>query len=53
MNLNYSLSEDMTLFFEGININNETEQTFGRYERQFLNANQYGRRFALGVRAIF
>ena len=53
MNLNYSLSEDMTLFFEGININNETEQTFGRYERQFLNANQYGRRFVLGARVIF
>ena len=53
MNLNYSLSDEMTLFFEGINLNNETEQTFGRYERQFLNANQYGRRFALGVRAIF
>ena len=53
MSVNYSVAENMTVFFEGINLNNETEQTFGRYERQFLNANQYGRRFALGARFNF
>ena len=53
MSVNYSVAENMTVLFEGINLNNETEQTFGRYERQFLNANQYGRRFALGARFNF
>ena len=50
MSINYDFTENLTGFFEGINLNDETEQTFGRYERQFLSARQYGPRYVLGFR---
>jgi TonB-dependent receptor len=53
MSVNYDVSERFTVFFEGINLNNETEQGFGRYERQFLFAREYGPRYSLGVRYSF
>ena len=40
--INYDLNDDLTVFFDGVNLNNETEQGYGRYERQFLFARQYG-----------
>lgn len=48
--VNYDVNDDLTVFFEGLNLNNETEQGFGRYERQFLFARQYGPRYTLGFR---
>jgi len=53
MSVNYDVTERFTVFFEGINLNNETEQGFGRYEEQFLFAREYGPRYALGVRYSF
>lgn len=53
VSVNYDVDENLTVFFEGINLNNETEQGFGRYEEQFLFARQYGTRYALGVRYSF
>lgn len=53
MSVNYDVTEHFTVFFEGINLNNETEQGFGRYEEQFLFAREYGPRYALGVRYSF
>ena len=53
MSINYDVTEELTVFMEGINLNNETEQGFGRYEEQFLFARQYGPRYALGVRYSF
>ncbi len=53
MSLNYSVTEQLNLFFEGVNLNNETEQGYGRYEEQFLFARQYGPRYTLGVRYSF
>jgi len=53
MSVNYDFNENFTGFFEAININNETEQGFGRYERQFLFARQYGPRYAIGARYTF
>ncbi len=53
MSVNYDVTEQFTVFFEGINLNNETEQGFGRYEEQFLYAREYGPRYALGVRYSF
>jgi hypothetical protein len=43
----------MTVFFEGINLNNETERGYGRYEEQFLFARQYGPRYTIGARYSF
>jgi len=53
MSINYDLTERFTVFFDGINLNNETEQGFGRYEEQFLYAREYGPRYAVGVRYSF
>jgi iron complex outermembrane recepter protein len=50
LSVNYELNENLTVFFEGINLTNETERSFGRFERQFLSAAQYGPRYAIGVR---
>ena len=53
VSVNYDIDENLTVFFEGINLNDETEQHFGRYERQFLFAGQYGPRYVLGARYSF
>ncbi len=41
------------LFFEALNLNNETYSTHGRYSDQALDIIKYGRRFTLGVRGKF
>jgi len=53
MSVNYDVNENLTVFFEGVNLNNETEQGYGRYEEQFLFARQYGPRYAIGARYNF
>ncbi|MCF2950051.1 TonB-dependent receptor [Paraglaciecola aquimarina] len=53
MSVNYDLNENLTIFFDGINLNNETEQGFGRYQEQFLFAREYGSRYVLGARYSF
>jgi iron complex outermembrane recepter protein len=53
MSVNYDVNDNLTVFFEGLNITNETEQGYGRYEEQFLFARQYGPRFTLGARYTF
>jgi TonB-dependent receptor len=53
ISVNYDVSEELTVFFEGINITNETEQGYGRYVEQFLYARQYGPRYTLGARYTF
>ena len=53
MSVNYDIDDNFTVFFEGLNLNNETEQSYGRYEEQFLSANQYGTRYTLGMRYSF
>ncbi|MCP4274310.1 MAG: hypothetical protein GY781_20500, partial [Gammaproteobacteria bacterium] len=45
--------DNLTVFFEAINLNDETEQGFGRYEEQFLFARQYGPRYTIGARYTF
>lgn len=53
MSVNYDITENFTVFVDAINLNNETEETFGRYEAQFLGVNQYGPRYTLGARYTF
>ena len=53
MSVNYDVNDSLTVFFEGLNLNDETEQAFGRYEEQFLFARQYGPRYTLGARYSF
>lgn len=53
MSVNYDVTDNFTVFFEGINLTNETEQGYGRYEEQFLFARQFGPRYTLGARYRF
>jgi TonB-dependent receptor len=53
MSINYDIDENFTVFAEGLNLTNETEEGYGRYEEQFLFARQYGPRYTFGVRYSF
>ncbi|WP_440876139.1 TonB-dependent receptor [Thalassotalea sp. PLHSN55] len=53
MSINYDINANFTVFFEGLNLTNETEQGYGRYEEQFLFARQYGSRYTIGARYSF
>lgn len=45
--------EGMTVFVEGINVSEESQRVYARYENQFKSAYQYGARYNLGVRYSF
>lgn len=53
MNVNYAVTENLTVFFEGLNLTEETSRTYVRFKEQFLNAHQYGARYNLGMRYTF
>lgn len=53
MSINYDMNDNLTFSFEAINLNNETEQGFGRYKEQFLFAREYGPRYILGARYTY
>lgn len=53
LSINYDVNDNLTVFFEGLNLTNETEEGYGRYEEQFLFARQYGTRYNLGARYTF
>ncbi|WJG10129.1 TonB-dependent receptor [Aliiglaciecola sp. LCG003] len=53
LSINYDVNDNLTVFFEGLNLFNETEEIYGRYEEQFLAARQYGTRYNLGARYSF
>jgi TonB-dependent receptor len=45
--------EGMTVFVEGINVNDASQRVYARYENQFKSASQYGARYNMGVRYNF
>ena len=51
--INYDVDENLTVFLEGYNVTNETEETYGRFESQFLEAAQFDVRYAFGARYTF
>ncbi|QTH62765.1 TonB-dependent receptor [Psychrosphaera ytuae] len=53
LNVNYQVTENFTVFFEGLNITEETQRVYVRYEEQFLSGAQYGARYNLGARYSF
>lgn len=55
INVSYDLPflEGMTVFVEGINVTDESQRVYARYENQFKSASQYGARYNLGVRYSF
>jgi iron complex outermembrane receptor protein len=46
----YQLTEQLNVFFEALNVTNDTLSTHGRYDNQLLDVFAYGRRYALGAR---
>ena len=46
----YQFTEQLNVFFEALNVTNDTMSTHGRYDEQLLDVFAYGRRYALGVR---
>ena len=46
-------AEGMTVFVEGINVTDESQRVYARYENQLKSAAQYGARYNLGVRYNF
>ena len=52
-NISYDLTEDVTVYFEGINITEENSRRHGRTAAQLWRVEQLGARYALGVRASF
>ncbi len=52
-NVSYSVTENFTVFAEALNITEEVQRSFVRYEEQLNRANQYGARFNIGARYVF
>lgn len=49
----YQITDNISVFFEGINLNNEKLLRHGRFKNHFLRAEQSGRRFNIGARVNF
>ncbi|MBB1346690.1 MULTISPECIES: TonB-dependent receptor [Pseudoalteromonas] len=49
----YDITENVSVFFEGINLTEEYVHKRGRFSNQLLMVEDSGRRFALGVRGSF
>jgi TonB-dependent receptor len=50
MSASYQINEKFNVYFEALNVTDETLSTHGRYDNQMLDAFAYGRRYALGAR---
>jgi iron complex outermembrane recepter protein len=50
LSTSYQINEKFNVYFEALNITNDTLSTHGRYDNQMLDAFAYGRRYALGAR---
>ena len=53
MSASYEISDNLTVFMDGINITDETYRVHGREEMQVMQAGQTGPRYNLGVRYTF
>lgn len=49
----YDINENLTVFFEGLNITEETTRSYGRETRQVIQSAQTGARYNFGVRYAF
>ena len=49
----YDVNDNLTVFFEGLNLTEETTRTYGRSTRQVIQAAQTGARYNLGIRYGF
>jgi len=49
----YQVTKNISVFFEALNLTNETQSTHGRFSNQLLDVFAYGRRFTGGARFRF
>jgi outer membrane receptor protein involved in Fe transport len=47
----YDVNSHVSVFFEGLNLNNSLYRTHGRFDNQQLDVVEYGPSLTLGVRA--
>ena len=52
-NVTWYATDNLDVFFEALNITEETQRVYVRYSEQFLRGNQYGARFNIGARYSF
>ncbi len=50
LSASYEINENLSVFIDGINLTNETTRRYGRFENQLIDAEQYGARYAVGIR---
>ena len=53
LNLTWYATDNLDVFFEGLNVTEETIRQYVRYEEQFDFGAQYGARYNIGVRYTF
>jgi TonB-dependent receptor len=50
LSTSYQITQGLNVFFEALNITDDTQSTHGRFDNQMLDVFSYGRRYALGAR---
>lgn len=53
LNVSYNITDDLSVSFEGINLNGEDQRDYARTERQLIRLQILDARYALGVRYSF
>ncbi|QJR81367.1 TonB-dependent receptor [Alteromonas pelagimontana] len=53
INMSYNVTENLTVFAEGINLTNEYQRQHGRHEQMLINLRQTAPRYNVGVRYQF
>jgi outer membrane receptor protein involved in Fe transport len=52
-NATWYTSDNLSVFFEAINLTDEVQRIYVRYPEQFLRGNNYGARYNIGARYTF
>jgi TonB-dependent receptor len=52
-NASYMVTDNLTVFVEGLNLTNESQRIYNRFPNQLKNANQFEARYNIGARYTF
>ncbi|MGJ8693485.1 MAG: TonB-dependent receptor [Thalassotalea sp.] len=52
-NVSYDITENLTVFIEGLNIGEENIRQHGRFQNQLVSAQEYSARYNFGIRGSF
>jgi outer membrane receptor protein involved in Fe transport len=52
-NASYLVTDNLTVFVEGLNLTDESQRTYNRYPNQLKAANQFEARYNIGARYTF